>query len=295
MSETEVQTAQEVELMQFSAFLEGVHPSRTESVQGLWQLEHGIRGGTSYRVCTPEIRLHCRSETCGGVRTFRAIGEGHYLRDRTTDVFLVYRCSDCQKNKKHFSLLIDKGAEQGIGSVYKYGESPSFGVPVPNKVLRLFGSDAETFKKGRQCENQGLGVGAFAYYRRVVENHKNDIFDAIIKVCQTVGADPVIVEELTAAKAEISFSKSMEQIKTALPQGLLINGQNPLLALHGALSIGIHVETDEECLAVAQSVRLVLTDLVDKISTLRQEDADLKAAVELLLAKRSNQGAPKVG
>ena len=157
---------------------------------------------------------------------------------------------------------------------------------MPAKLLRLFGKDAETFLKGRTCETQGLGVGAFAYYRRVVENHRNDIFDAIIAVCQTVGAEDDLITELNSAKAEISFSKSMDQIRTGLPQGLLINGNNPLLALHGALSVGLHSESDEECLAIAQAVRLVLTDLVEKMATLRQENRDLKDAVQRLMAKK---------
>jgi hypothetical protein len=37
----------------------------------------------------------------------------------------------------------------GNGVAYKYGERPPFGVPVPNKVLRLFGEDRDNFIKGR--------------------------------------------------------------------------------------------------------------------------------------------------
>jgi hypothetical protein len=178
------------------------------------------------------------------------------------------------------------GEQSGTGTAYKYGEIPPFGVPVPKKVLRLFGKDGLVFLKGRQCENQGLGVGAFAYYRRVVENHKNDIFDEIIRVCETVEAPPQLVEELRSAKEEISFSKAMDKVKTGLPQGLLINGHNPLMALHGALSVGLHNESDEKCLEAAHAVRLVLTDLVERMSLLRQENRQLQDAVEFLIAKK---------
>jgi hypothetical protein len=153
-------------------------------------------------------------------------------------------------------------------------------------VLRLFGEDRDNFIKGRQCENQGLGVGAFAYYRRVVENHKNEIFDEIIKVCETVGAPQELIEELRSAQKAASFTTAMAHIKTALPQGLLINGQDPLVALHGALSVGLHNESDEECLETAHAVRLVLTDLIEKMSRLRQEDGELKSAVHRLMARK---------
>lgn len=152
----------------------------------------------------------------------------------------------------------------------------------------MFGKvDAELFLKGRQCENLGYGIAAFAYYRRVVENHRNDLFDEIIKVCQTVGASAELIEELKAAKKEISFSKSMEKIKTGLPQGLLIDGHNPLNALHGALSVGLHGESDEDCLSNAQAVRLVLSDLIERIALLKQENKQLSVAVQRLLAKRA--------
>jgi hypothetical protein len=157
---------------------------------------------------------------------------------------------------------------------------------MPSEVLRLFGSDSKTFLKGRQCENQGLGIGAFAYYRRVVENHKNDIFEEIIRVCEIVSAPNVLIEDLRNAQSEMSFAKGIEQIKAGLPQGLLIRGHNPLTALHGALSIGLHVETDEECLKAARDVRLVLTDLIEKMSFIRRDNTELHSAVQRLIAKK---------
>lgn len=179
----------------------------------------------------------------------------------------------------------------GCGRLYKYGERPAFGIPVPNRVLRLFGKvDGELFLKGRQCEGLGYGIAAFAYYRRVVENHRNELFDEIIKVCKTVNAPAELLEELAAAKKEISFAKSMEKIKTGLPQGLLIDGQNPLNALHSALSLALHGESDAECLAMAQAVRLVLSDLVERIALLKQENQQLSDAVHRLIAKK--QGRP---
>jgi hypothetical protein len=97
-----------------------------------------------------------------------------------------------------------------------------------------------------------------------------------------------LIAELGEAKSEMSFSKSVDHIKMALPQGLLINGQNPLLALHGALSVGLHNDTDEECLKAASAVRLVLSDLVEKMSTLRQDNKELHTAVNYLMTKKGS-------
>ncbi|WP_179038761.1 hypothetical protein [Rhizobium leguminosarum] len=256
-----------------------------KDVEDLWRPYSNPQGYKRKLIALPDLRLHCIK--CEGERTFRCRDDKFFDQETEAVEFNVrFQCGDCHEQVKLFSLFAKFG-ESPNGEVYKYGELPAFGVPVSNKVLRLFGKDAQMFQKGRQCENLGYGVAAFAYYRRVVENHKNDIFDEIIKVCRTVNAPDPIIAELEHAKQEIAFTKAIEAIKSALPQGLLINGHNPLLALHGALSVGLHDETDEECLAAAQAVRLVLTDLVEKIATLKQDDRQLNEAVQLLLRKKS--------
>jgi len=137
----------------------------------------------------------------------------------------------------------------GVG--LKYGEFPPFGPPTPARLIKLIGPDRELFLKGRRCENQGLGVGAFVYYRRVVENQKNRILDQIIKVCGNIGASEDDIKELQGAKDEVQFSNALQQVKKAIPQFVLIDGHNPLLLLHGAVSDGVDDRQDEECLELA--------------------------------------------
>ena len=273
--------------LSFKEFLERTPPATEVEVTGLWAYKYAHRVGNVPSLTTPQLRLHC--QTCEGVRTFRSEGAPPSVHSEPPvgSFFLNYTCGDCHKQHKRYSIFVRLAEEGDGGTAFKYGELPPFGIPVANAVLRLFGKEAPLFMKGRQCENLGFGVAAFAYYRRVVENHKNDIIEAIIKVCQTLNVDHELIAELKDAKSEISFQKSVEHIKAGIPQGLLINGHNPLEALHGALSVGLHNESDEECLAAASAVRLVLTDLTEKIASLRQENRELHGAVQLLLAKRS--------
>jgi hypothetical protein len=268
----------------FKHFLETVHPSVAKEVSCLWSDDRAYSGHPMIRMSTPALRLHY--ERCSFERTFRSDTTTSLKTESPTATVIEYLCGDCRNQRKSFYLWIYVRKTKGMGAAYKYGERPPFGVPVPNKMLRLFGKDRDNFIKGRQCENQGLGVGAFAYYRRVVENHKNEIFDEIIKVCETVGAPQELIEELGRAKKEISFTKAMEQIKTALPEGLRISGHNPLLALHNALSIGLHIESDARCLEAAHDVRLVLTDLLERMSLLRRDKSELDGAVQRLIAKK---------
>lgn len=176
--------------------------------------------------------------------------------------------------------------DNASGLVTKVGERPSFGPPVPNRLLRLFGSDSKTFLKGRQCANQGLGAGAFAYYRRVVESHKGQLIAEVAKVAMQMGASPQDVQVFEQAKREISFQKAIEVVKDVVPRELMIGGQNPLLLLHSALSQGLHDGTDQDCLELAQAVRVVLSELTERISSVLKDEEELKLAVSRLLQSK---------
>jgi hypothetical protein len=143
---------------------------------------------------------------------------------------------------------------------HKFGEYPAFGSPTPTRLLKMLNKDRHIYLQGRQCENQGLGIGAFAYYRRVVENQKNAIIDEIVRVSTKLKLSDDLVKVLSEAKNEKQFSKSVEAIKDGIPQVLFIDGHNPLTLLHRALSEGLHAETDAACLEAAHVIRIVLAD-----------------------------------
>jgi hypothetical protein len=242
--------------------------------------------GRNVEIEVPSILLHCSSNICnGGNRIYRYSKGNRYLsREDPTLTYLTYICSNCRQQTKMFSLAIQNGDELPAALCAKFGELPEFGSPTPNRLLRLFGSDSRIFLKGRQCENHGLGIGAFSYYRRVVEGHKDQIFDEIIKVATKIAPDAV--NALREAKKQNQFLSALEAVKDGFPQGLLINGQNPLTLLHSALSDGLHARTDEECLQSAHDVRVVLAELAERMGQALKDEAELSAAVARLSKKR---------
>ncbi len=140
-----------------------------------------------------------------------------------------------------------------------------------------------------------MGIGPFSYYRRVVENQKTRIIEQIGKVAAKLGAKPEVLKEFEAAAKETQFSTAIDRIKHGIPDVLLIDGQhNPLNLLHNALSEGLHANTDEQCLEVAQEVRLVLSELADRISTALRQERELTEAVSRLL-KRTSAASKKIG
>lgn len=206
------------------------------------------------------------------------------------EVFLTYLCRNCGRGVKIFAITVAR-KDNKICEAYKFGEYPSFGPPTPPRVIKMIGPDRELFLQGRRCENQALGIGAFTYYRRVVEKQWGRLIDQIIRVAEVTRAKPETIALLEKAKQETQFSKSVEILRDAIPPTLLINGHNPLVLLHGPLSQGVHTLSDEECLSLATSIRVVLAELAEKVSNALKDVRELKDAVsQLLLTSAKKKG-----
>lgn len=237
----------------------------------------------------PKIRLHCSSHHCGGERFFKCRTPFNFTNLinglGVWRFFPVYVCSDCDACHKAFALEIKRiriGEDEFEFHARKFGEDPAFGPPIPPKAMSLVGPDRELFLKGRRAETMGLGVGAFAYYRRVIENQKERIFSEFIRVLRATAPNDPVIADLERAKAETQFSKSLEAIKHALPGSLLINGQNPIALLHTALSEGLHALEDVDCMEYAAAIRTVLFETSDRLASAMRDDQEVSKAITLL-------------
>lgn len=264
-------------------FFETVPPGQRVRIVG-WAEWSGRRNEADLQF--PRLTLHCASEKCGGPREFDPSARSMNLDDYRL-AFVRYECRNCESTTKiyaaRFKLVGDSGPD-----VYatKFGEEPAFGPPVPARVSTLVGSERDYYFKGTRSENQGLGIAAFAYYRRVVENRKNAIIGEIRRVAAKLSAPQELLDQLDEAVKETQFSSAVGMIKHGIPASLLINGHNPLSILHEALSEGLHAQTDAECLELATHIRVVLAEFVERVATTLKDDAALNAAVSRLMSKR---------
>jgi hypothetical protein len=181
----------------------------------------------------------------------------------------------------------------GTFKIMKIGESPRFGEPRPNPVKGVLDDEIGFFERGYRAETDGLGIGAFGYYRRFVESHKDKIVAAIRKVAvaQNMPASKLAAIDRAATKRE--FKQAVETIKDGIPSSLFINGHNPLTLLHNALSAGLHNEDDVECLSLAQDIRTVLVGMAERTIAALKDSAELNAAVTRLGQRASGQKPKK--
>jgi hypothetical protein len=242
----------------------------------------------------PDIDLYCPTRPkCDGIRAFRPLKDFTLNPGESKDEFISYLCRNCRETLKTYAVSAVFSDGETDASLRKYGERPSFGPPLPSKLIELIRPEWEYFKRGRRSENQGLGIAAFAYYRRVIESQKNRILDEMIKAARKLNATQEAIKELGDAKEERQFKKAIEGVKACLPEMLLIGGVNPLTLVHNALSEGLHAETDEQCLQVATDIRIVMTELAERLSQVLKDEAELKSAVTRLLAKSTKNDADK--
>ena len=265
----------------WAEFLESYPPGVQALISDL--VEVGRAGPTApaeYHLALPDLQLHCDHSSCDGVRFFECGISRPWISEEAKSSFIVYKCRNCEQTEKLFALLFRRKGQGPTGEAVKIGEWPPFGPPVPARVITLIGPDRDLFLQGRRAEIQGMGIGAFAYYRRVVENQKAHIIDEIIRVVGRIKAPDSMAETLEAAKEETQFTTAMEMVKDALPQTLLIDGQhNPLTLLHKALSQGVHELSDKECLSRARSIRVILTDLAERLGEALKKKAELDSAL----------------
>lgn len=278
---SEAPTKVEIGLKQF---LETVPPGALFSVSECIS-DHGSYKGLD----NPAVQLHCPSAECDGTTWFDyKSGDVSLRHQEWTFGIAKYVCRHCRRQIKWFALCARLDGQ--AVTVMKIGEYPPFGAPLPGQVLTLVGSDEELFKRGYRSETEGQGMGAYVYYRRVVDNQRARIFEEVILAAKAVNAPQQQIKELETAKVE---NRAIRDVKEAVPDSLLIGGQNPLTLLYKTLSEGIHDYSDTECLVLERDIRTVLTELAERIAAVTQNKEEVNSAVKRLLNRKQKPVAPQ--
>jgi hypothetical protein len=177
--------------------------------------------------------------------------------------------------------------------VEKVGQTPAWDIrPDPGLAKRL-GDATAVFKKGLICESQGFGVGAFAYYRRIVEDLLDELLTEIREFVSSEGLEEYSAA-LEKAKASHRAVDKIDHVKDLLPSALRPKSLNPLALLHQALSQGLHSESDEDCLEYAGSIRNALVFLVHQMNAQRESAEEFEKSLRAI-ASRKGEATPDSG
>jgi len=194
---------------------------------------------------------------------------------------LSFRCQGCQKEFKKFFLEVSH-AKPGIR---KIGQYPPWSISLEKPLEKFLGEHSKLMKNGLICESQGYGIGAFAYYRRVLEEKTEGILEDIKRLLVTLGNDEHSVGLIEKAIASHQMEDKINIAKDGLPGILRPEGINPLTIIYQALSRGIHVRTDEECIDHAIEIRASLNFLIETLHTQGEKTASYLEAIKKIKQK----------
>jgi len=237
-----------------------------------------------------KVPVHMRCGVCKADQTFCMTNEyfeGFPASNTPSDdavVHLRYRCMACVADSRHFYVKIGPKRQW----IMKVGQFPAWDV-VPEKELETaLGAQAAIYSHGLICESQGYGIGAFAYYRRVVENVIDALLDDVLSLIP-VGDQATYSAALKKTKSTKVAQEKIDLVKDLLPPILRPDGMNPLGLLHDSLSRGMHAETDEACLSQGAEVREILVYLLRQVSATKRGGKQFTESMRRLLEKRSER------
>ncbi len=247
---------------------------------------------------TPAINLYC--DNCGSVQTYNVNEATKYTQPygfTNNHIFrLQYICTGCHQNVREFFLKFNELStfdEENKEHIYqlqmkKVGQYPAWNIDMDVEVEKLLGDHADLYKKGLTCESQGYGIGAYSYYRRIVEEIIDQLLVSIEELIPAEDKEKYAAALVEVKKTTVTQDK-IELVKNLLPASLRPNNINPLGALHSALSEGLHAESEEECLEYAEAVRDALVFLVNRLIRTKSENQSFTESMKKLLDKKSGK------
>ncbi len=194
---------------------------------------------------------------------------------------LNYICASCEKFNRIFSLRVGKNRQY----IEKVGQYPAWDINIEKNLKEILKNHSENYKKGKTCESQSYGIGAFAYYRRIIE----DIIGKLLEAIQDLMSGEELEkyrEALEGVRKTKNTPDKISLVKDLLPPILKTEQFNPLKTIYDALSKGLHGRTDEECLEDADSIRTSLVFLVDAVLSRRKRQQDYTGSMKKIIEKQ---------
>lgn len=188
-----------------------------------------------------------------------------YIMDEKINILLSYYryfektivCTHCDEHifkfTFHLNIVKNKANEKTI-VLQKIGQYPSLSDFNNNKtkkyekLLKSFNS-YDNYKKSNYMYSHGLGIGSYAYLRRVLE-------DLVLHKYNT--NQKSIDSDLVEFKG-LYMNEKLKKLKNYLPSFLVENKE-----IHKILSIGIHDLSEELCLKIFPTLKISIEIILDE-------------------------------
>ena len=259
---------------------------------------YGYSGTTLEKLPRPAINMYCSQ--CISMQTFNMVN--NYWDDDDLSYAssgplgitfrLKYLCASC--GNKLILFFVEFGQTQKTTGkteavsywIRKVGQNPPWEIEVDKKLESILGTSSDLYKKGLVSESQNYGIGAYAYYRRIVEETIDSLLVSIFELIDSGKEKDKYAKALEKTKKAKNAEEKIELVKDLLPVSLRPDDVNPLEVIYSSLSEGLHGKTDEECLELADSIRKSLIFLVGQLLSQKQSKKEFTESMRKLLDKK---------
>ena len=153
--------------------------------------------------------------------------------------------------------------------IEKMGQYPSLADLVTSEIKKyrkLLGPDTyREFSKAVGLAAHGVGIGSFAYLRRILEN--------LIEEAHQAAQHSKEWDESAYIDHNLRFDEKIRLLKGLIPPFLVENR-----ALYSILSKGIHEWTEDECLQAFQIMKLSIELILDQKLEAQEREAKISRA-----------------
>jgi hypothetical protein len=164
--------------------------------------------------------------------------------------------------------------------VEKIGLYPQQNFKIDSEIKKHFDRQTNTwYYKACECIKQNYGIGAFAYFRRIIEKELITIVKEISELDSAELGIKKLCEEYSTTNQLHSI---YDNIFEFLPKSLQSLGINPIKTLYNQTSEGLHSLNDDECLSRASSIDLLLKFVIKKINEEKSEILKVREAIKNL-------------
>ena len=250
-----------------------------------------------YGVLPERLTMYCSHSKCEQDTQWETVNTRVYFGSPGLTRYAIYTCRNCGETEAHYFFIWHA---QKNGTIFlKVGQYPALAIEPSSELAKALGNeDAELYKKALINANYNHGLGAIAYFRRVLENKVNLILDLIAEALRNEHAETENLQHLEEVKNSRHVDKKIEFASKILPAHLKPGGHDPLDKLYAVASAGLHGESDDECLTIFNDARFVFEYLFTNL-TLSNEKA--REYVKRLSAprvpkaesKRDSEAVPK--
>jgi hypothetical protein len=170
---------------------------------------------------------------------------------------VIYHCANCKNSSVTFIILTNLISTAEL-AIQKVGQFPPQEVIPSKAVKKALGDRLSLYVKGMTCRQHSFGIGAHAYFRRLIEETTGDMLDALADALRELGVDPTALKKVEQAKQAQPFDEKVRLAAEVFPEHLRPGGQNPFGLLHTLLSRGLHTLSDDECLEIVDDMKDIL-------------------------------------